>query len=292
MQKQKLTLSLFNELTTFQFTLFGLPFIFAGAFLPGELLLSWRYLWLIPAFLAGRVSGMAFNQLIDRKIDEVNPRTANRAIPSGRATVWQARAIAWSSLALFLIICFLINPLCALLAPLAAFLIYIYSYTKRVSFLCHFTLGSIHFLGPVMASIAISGGWVWQSCFLGLAAAFSVAGNDMVYAFQDFDFDKSHHVHSAPATFGLKGALKLSQITHVGCLVSLLCLGIFSSFSWLYFIGPLLAGLVLLDFHVKVKPLVDSPEETKRVMPLFFKSNVTVALIALFSVIVGVLCKG
>lgn len=298
MQKQKLTLSTFVDLTQFGWTFFGLPFILTGALMPlanFDFLVTLtgmdfvRCLWILPAFLAARISGMAFNQLIDRKIDAENPRTQTRALPAGQATPFQARLIAWGSLAAFIVICSRINLLCFCLSPLAAGLIYLYSYTKRFTSFCHLILGSIHLLGPLMASIAVCGTFTWGPLYLGLAACFSIAGNDIVWAIQDFFFDKKHHLHSIPTRFGVKKSLRIAQMLHALCVVMLVLAGRCAGLHKIYLAGPILITLLFMDFHGKVAQLAYQPTEVNRLSPLFSRSNFSVSLFTLLFFCIGVL---
>ncbi len=298
MQKQKLTLSTFVDLTRFEQTLFGLPFLLAGALLPlanYDLLISltgrdlMRSLWIFPAFLAARVSGMAFNQLIDRKIDALNPRTSDRVLPSGRASVKQARFVAWGSLGAFMVICSQINTLCMLFSPVAAGLIYLYSYMKRINASCHYVLGAIHLLSPLMASIAVSGRLTVAPLLLGLAACLSIAGNDIVWAIQDYYFDKKHHLHSIPSRFGVAKSLRIAQVSHALCVVMLLLVGKKAGVARIYFAAPALVALFFLDFHQKVKSLAYQPKLVGKLAPLFFRCNVSVSLFTLLFVLLGVI---
>ncbi|MCH9608755.1 MAG: 4-hydroxybenzoate polyprenyltransferase, mitochondrial [Chlamydiales bacterium] len=297
MQKQKLSLATFVDLTRFEMTLFGLPFILAGALLPlanYDFLISmgredlFRCLWIIPAFLAARIAGMAFNQLIDHKIDAQNPRTSERAIPSGRATPKQARTIAWSSLALFVLICSQINTLCFLLSPFAAGLIYLYAYLKRFTAACHAVLGTIHLLGPLMASVAVCGKLTPAPFFLGVAASLSIAGNDIVWAIQDYYFDKKHHLHSIPSRFGIKKSLKVAQLMHLCCVLTLFFVGKSAGLHKLYFIAPIVAALFFVDFHQKVSHLAYQPSQIERLSPLFFRCNLSISLFTGVFVLIGV----
>lgn len=298
MQKQNLSLKTFVDLTNFQMTLFGLPFIIVGALLPlsnfdflftlgfSDLL---RCLWILPAFLTARIAGMAFNQLIDREIDAKNPRTASRALPSGRATPKQARMIAWGSLAAFIVICSQINTLCFMLSIVAAALIYLYSYTKRFTPLCHLVLGAVHLLGPVMAAAALSGQLSPAALFLGIGACLTIAGNDIVWAIQDFYFDKSHHLCSIPSKYGLVRSLKISRILHTLCILMLVIAGRKAGLHKIYLAAPIMGMLLFLDFHAKVSVLAHQPKHADKLSPLFFKCSVSFALFTLLFFFLGVL---
>lgn len=259
-----------KDLTRFEQTLFGLPFLLSGALLSlVHIQLNWRILWIFPAFLFARISGMAFNQLIDRFIDEKNPRTKNRAIPSGRVSEKLARLIAWSSLFLFLGVCAQVNTKCLVLAPFTAFLLYIYSYLKRFTYLCHFVLGLIHFFCPVMASIAISNTLPLSTLFLGMAAALSIIGNDIAYALQDSEFDRQHQLYSFPARFGIKHSLLVARISHLLCLFMLIAVGYTAHLAAFYYLAVVVVGWNFYQFHKKIAE--------KLAEPLFFSCNVAVA---------------
>ena len=279
-----MNLSALKDLTRIEQTLFGLPFLLAGALLPitqADVSFSFRWLWIFPAFMLARVSGMAFNQLIDRHIDAKNPRTQRRALPSGRVTENQARAIAWSTLALFLLVCFKINTLCFLIAPLAAFLLFIYSYLKRVTSSCHCVLGIIHFLGPVMASIAIAGTILFPVLFLGAAAALSIIGNDIIYAIQDYEFDRTHNLFSLPSRLGIESSFMVARLLHILCLAMLIGLGFSAHFPVFYYGAIIAAGVVFYKFHKKIGQKLSEP--------FFFSCNVVVAFTVFAFVLASVL---
>lgn len=279
-----MNISAFKDITRIEQTLFGLPFLLAGALLPltqDGVSLSFGWLWIFPAFLLARISGMAFNQLIDRHIDAKNPRTSKRALPTGRATENQARIIAWTALALFLLVCFQINTLCFLFAPLVAFLLFIYSYLKRITSSCHFVLGIIHFLGPVMAAIAVTGSLPISSLFIGAAAAFSIIGNDIVYAIQDFEFDRTHNLFSLPSRLGIERSLMIARLLHLFCLAMLFCVGVAAHLPVFYYGSVIVAGIVFYKFHKKMGQKFFAER-------LFFSCNVVIAFTAFAFILASV----
>lgn len=230
----------FKKLTRFKEALFGLPFIATACLLTT---VRWQAIFIVPAFIAARVSGMTFNRFIDRHIDKKNPRTAHRMLPQGVVSKKTALIIAWGALLLFVIFSYFLNVLS--LALLAAFLITIYSYTKRVTPLCHFVLGMIHFLAPIIAFKALSGSLSWPVLLIGIAAFFAVAGNDIVYATADLEFDQKEGLHSLPSKLGLKKSLLISKICHLCCVLTTVAFGISMQFPWIYYIAP---SLILLIF--------------------------------------------
>jgi 4-hydroxybenzoate polyprenyltransferase len=269
----------FNSLTKLRESLFGLPFVLSGALLALPLAShSKNWLWILPAFLLARISGMAFNQLIDCQIDARNLRTQERAIPKGRVTLNQARRIAWGSSALFLFVCLQINTLTFVLSLIAALLIYIYSYTKRFFYFCHFVLGCIHLLGALMAYTALTGSCAYAALFLGGAALFSIAGNDIIYAIQDYEFDRANHLYSIPSRFGVNKALLLAALLHFVCLLMLLLVGLCAKLPLFYYALLPVAMAIFLYFH---KMLHQKKGALKAVEPLFFFCNVAISFATL-----------
>lgn len=248
-----ITIRAFKDLTRLEQTLFGLPYVLASILLSlNELSFHLRWLWVLPAFLLARVSGMAFNQLIDRYIDAKNPRTENRPLPGGRVSENQARFIACGGLLLFFCVCHQINALCFLLAPVAAFSLVIYSYLKRVTAGCHFVLGFIHFLSPVMASSAITGTFYEPSVFLGLGAACSIIGSDIIYALQDYEFDRKENLFSLPSRLGIEKSLLVARLMHLCALVFFLLVGFSARLPVFYFLVIPILGRWYYRFHKKM----------------------------------------
>lgn len=244
----------FSALTNFKGTLFALPFILAGALLPFSdasfcCKNGFDCLWILPAFMAARISGMAFNQLIDRKIDAKNPRTQNRLLPRGEIKPRTAAVIAWGGLFLFLLFSFQLGNKVAMLSLLAAFLIAIYSYMKRVHASCHFVLGMIHFLGPVMAALVLVPTLSWAAVFLGLTAFCSIVATEIVYSTQDLEFDLQHGLHSVPVKLGKIKAIKLSKTMHVLGVMSLLALAFTAHLGAIFYVAPVVLTVLYLYFY-------------------------------------------
>ena len=279
----------FRDLTRFEQTLFGLPFVLSGVLLGSYRFFDWKMLlWVIPAFMLARISGMAFNQLIDRHIDARNPRTQNRAIPSGRVSVMQARCVAWGALCLFVAVCLQINGLTALLSLFAAVLLYIYSYMKRVHASCHLILACIHFLGPVMAFSAVTGTWSPSALFLGGAAAFSIIGTDIVYAIQDYAFDCSQGLFSLPSRWGVEKSMLISLMAHCFCLLMLVGTGWSAHLPLIYYLIVPSVGGLLGYFHYLVRRQWHARQSLRELESSFFFCNVGVSSSTLLMIMVSV----
>jgi 4-hydroxybenzoate polyprenyltransferase len=230
-----------------------------------------------------RSAAMAFNRLADRKLDAENPRTAGRHLPTGVLSVPQVAAFAAACSAAFVAstLLFLPNwlPLC-LAAPALAFLLG-YSYAKRFTALAHFWLGLALGLSPVAAWIAIRGEAVTQhpsdllpALVLGGAVWAWVAGFDIIYACQDFEFDRRTHLHSVPAWLGIRDALRLAAGCHFATIGLLGLLSyVFTPLGVLYRLGVTAVAALLIYEHALVRP-----DDLARVNTAFFKVNAVISL--------------
>jgi len=284
---QVMNFSTFKQLTRIEQSFFGLPFILAGACLPfitHSLPLHFQiaWLWMIPAFFAARIAGMAFNQVIDSALDAENPRTERRVVASGQLSHRVAYLIAWGALLLFLLCCYQINAPTLCFGLLAALVIGCYSYAKRVTYLCHLVLGLVHFLAPLMAWVAIVGKVTLLPLLLSLVSMTLIAGVDIIYALQDLAFDREHGVQSIPARFGVKGAQAIAQLLHTLCLVALIFLGVFAHFSLLYYLCPILISFVFLIFHLKADEQLRRKRDYVGFASLFFYCTVLSSSCTLF----------
>lgn len=238
-----------------------------------------------------RSAAMAFNRLVDRQIDADNPRTARRHLVTGElsvATVWGfAIAMALGFVASTLI--FLPNVWPVVLSlPVLAFLCG-YSLTKRFTALAHFWLGTALMLAPICAWIAIRGEWLVShpsdivlSVVVGLAVLLWVAGFDMIYASQDVDYDRQAKLHSIPARFGVRGALRLAALCHAAMVALLAILPLTcptAGLGWIYAVGIGMVGVLLVYEHWLVEP-----QDLTRVNVAFLNVNAVIS-IGLFCVV-------
>lgn len=226
-----------------------------------------------------RSAAMAFNRYIDRSFDSRNPRTAVREIPAGVISARSALTFTLICCAAFLVCTWFINPLCFYLAPVALFVVLGYSYTKRFTPLCHIILGIGLALAPIGAYIALTEKFAPLPVLFGAVVLFWVSGFDIIYALQDEEFDREHHLKSIPVLLGKKKALMLSKFLHV-CSAALVIAGYFiGGFGWLYIAGAALFVGLLVYQHSLV-----SPTDLKRVNLAFATTNGVASVI--FSIFV------
>ncbi len=161
------------SLIKIEHTLFALPLALSGALLAARGLPAARTLALVAvAFAAARTAAMAFNRLADRRLDALNPRTADREIPSGLVSSGQVRVLVLAAAGVYFLAAWALNPLCLQLSPFALAILLGYSYTKRFTRLCHIFLGLCLGMAPVAGWIAVRGTVDWPPVVLGVGVLF------------------------------------------------------------------------------------------------------------------------
>ncbi len=260
------------EMIKFSHTIFAFPFALMGVVLaslasgrpPGFL----QVLWICLAMVGARTAAMGLNRLIDARIDAENPRTAERHIPAGKVAVWEAVLFILAALAVFFFAAWMLNPLCFKLAPVVVGLFVLYAYCKRFTHYAHVVLGICLGIAPIGAWIALRGDLGWPVISLGVAVLFWVAGFDIFYALQDYEYDVKKGLHSVPSRLGKEKAIKLVRIFHFVMLLFLLLVMIGSGLGWIYFAGVVVVALLLVYEHRLVKP-----DDLSRLDAAFFNMN-------------------
>ena len=262
------------EMIQFQHTVFALPFALMGAALAAGGLPAGRTLgWILAAMVGARSAAMTFNRLADRRFDARNPRTAGRALVTGKLSARFAIAFLACSIALFLLAAYRLNPLAFILAFPVLALILGYSYAKRFTSAAHFLLGASLGCAPLGAWIAVRGSFGTPPLILSLAVVLWTAGFDLIYACQDADFDRREGLRSVPARWGVAGALRLSRWLHAGMVAALFVLGGMADLGGLYFAGVAATAGMLVYEHSLVRP-----HDLSRVNRAFFTINGCISL--------------
>jgi 4-hydroxybenzoate polyprenyltransferase len=271
---QKLRTTL--EMIKFEHTLFALPFAFLGAVLAANgLPTGWQILWITAAMFGARSAAMTFNRIIDRKFDAENPRTENRELPSGKLSVSFAWTFFIASVALFLLASYLLNWLTFILSPIALLSILGYSYAKRFTSFAHLILGWSLAISPTAAWIAVRGAIDSEvPLLLSLLVMMWTAGFDVLYACQDYEYDKKAGLRSIPARFGIKNSLLIARLFHAQAFIVLLLLYLVTGLGWLALIGVLAVGALMIYQHTLVKP-----NDLSRMNAAFFTTNAFVSVI-------------
>jgi 4-hydroxybenzoate polyprenyltransferase len=271
-QKLKTTL----EMIKFEHTLFALPFAFLGAVLAANgLPTGWQIAWITVAMFGARSAAMTFNRIIDRKFDAENPRTASRELPSGKLSVSFAWTFFIVSVILFEIAAYSLNWLTFALSPVALLSILGYSYAKRFTSFAHLILGWSLAISPTAAWIAVRGAIDSEvPLLLSVLVMMWTAGFDVLYACQDFEFDRRNGLRSIPARFGIKNSLWIARLFHAQAFVVLVILYLITELGWLALAGVLAVGALMIYQHTLVKP-----NDLSRMNAAFFTTNAMVSVI-------------
>ena len=268
------------EMIKIEHTLFALPFAFLGAVLAARgIPTASQIVWISVAMVGARSTAMAFNRIADRDYDARNPRTQTRAIPTGALSVAFVWGFTLVSAAIFVAAAAMLNRLTLLLSPVALASIVLYSYTKRWTLLSHLILGWCLAIAPTGAWIAVRG--TIDSpipLLLSLVVMLWTAGFDVLYACQDFDFDRSEGLYSIPARFGIAGALWISRLLHADAFAALVALYFLTNLGALAIVGIVATGTLLIYQHTLVRA-----DDLSRLNAAFFATNAFVSVILLLT---------
>ncbi len=263
------------EMIKFEHTVFAMPFALMGAFLAARGVPEARtFFWVVVAMVGARTAAMGFNRIADRRFDAMNPRTANRAIPAGQVRLTEAWIMVIAASLLFFFACFQLNPLTLAISPFALAVTFIYSLTKRFTWLCHVVLGVALAFSPVGGWVAVAGDFAGFPWALPLGVLFWVAGFDTVYACLDADFDRSVGLYSLPSRFGRENAFRLAVFFHVVAFGLFVATGIATGLNFVYYIGIVLTGAALFYQH-----LIVNPRDLSRIDMSFFTMNGIISLV-------------
>lgn len=274
----------FSKLSTtlsmikFEHTLFALPFAFLGAIMAANGLPTWnQILWITVAMIGARSAAMTFNRIVDRDIDAKNPRTANRELPSGKLSPGFAWAFLYVAIGVFLLASYSLNWLTFALSPIALVCVLGYSYAKRFTSLAHLLLGAALAIAPSAAWIAVTGSLADDvPILLSLFVLMWTAGFDVLYACQDYDYDRKAGLRSIPARFGIARSLWIARLFHFQAFVVMLVLWLVSGMSWISLAGVGLVSALFVYQHSLLKP-----NDLSKMNAAFFTTNAFVSVILL-----------
>ena len=253
-----------------QHTVFALPFAVMSAFLAaGGMPEIEKLLWIIVCMLGARSAAMAFNRIVDARFDKENPRTRDRALPSGKINVGNYAVFLVASSALFIFSAWMLNSLAFYLSPVALVIVFFYSLTKRFTAFSHFWLGLAISIAPVGAWVAIREEISFTSLLLGAAVVFWLIGFDILYSCMDIEADRINRLHSIPQRFGIETALKMALASHAVMVVFLLVLlEPTVLLGWVYLAGVVLVAGLLVYEHSLIKK-----DDLSKVNMAFFNVN-------------------
>ena len=276
------------EMIKWEHSIFALPFALTGAVLAAS---GWppaaKLGWIVLCMVSARSAAMAFNRLVDAKLDAANPRTAMRAIPAGALTSGFVAGFVLLASAIFLASAAMLNRLTLELAPVALTVVLAYSYMKRVTRWSHLVLGLALGIAPSAAWIAVRGSLDARIVVLTSLVVLWVAGFDVLYACQDFEHDRSAGLHSVPPAFGLVAAFWLARAMHLLVLVMAIWLDRLFALGAIGYAGTAIVGALLLYEHSIV-----SAHDLRRMNAAFFLLNGVISVVFFGFVVLAVWRRG
>ncbi len=282
----------------FSHTVFALPFALAAMVVAARDHRGWpgwkTFGLILAAMVCARTCAMAFNRIVDRKFDALNPRTKNRHLPAGEISLVSAIALCVLSAVGLIAASYFLNPLCFYLSPVALLLVCFYSLTKRFTDYTHVFLGIALALAPVGAWLAVRGANVstleiLQMAALALAVILWLVGFDIIYALQDYEFDKSHGLRSLVVAWGPKNALAAAFLAHMVMCGLLLAFGVmtFGPRCIAYLIGWfIIVGCLVLEHWIARR------RSLNWINLAFFRLNALVSAIFLIVVAAEIIFQG
>jgi len=263
------------EMIKWEHSIFALPFALCGAMLAAGGVPAWHQLaWIIVAMISARSAAMAFNRVADAAIDAANPRTQTRALPTGTLTPSFVTTFVAVSCVVFVLAASRLNHLTLILSPLALAIVLLYSYTKRFTRWSHLVLGFALGTAPAAAWIAVRASLDPRILLLTAAVTFWVGGFDVLYACQDFDFDREAGLHSLPRYFGIRAALVISRLFHVVMLLLLIALVITFGLGKFAIAGIVAVAILLAYEHSLV-----SSHDLSKLNAAFFTMNGVISVV-------------
>jgi len=275
------------EMIKWEHSIFALPFALSGAMLAAG---GWPPLvklgWIVVCMVSARSAAMAFNRLVDARLDAENPRTKLRAIPAGELGAGFVAAFTVVSAVVFVGAAAMLNRLTLELAPVALVVVLGYSYMKRVTRWSHLVLGLALGIAPSAAWIAVRGSYDRRMLVLTVLVMLWVGGFDVLYACQDFEHDRRVGLNSVPAAFGMEGAFWIARGMHVAVVVLALWLDELFGLGVVGYVGTgIVAGLLLYEH------LIVSPKDIRRMNAAFFLLNGVISVV-FFLFVAGAVLKG
>ena len=290
------TLRKWGEFVKFSHTIFALPFALAAMAVAARENRGWpgwrTFGLIVAAMICARTCAMAFNRIVDREFDRANPRTATRHLPAGRITLASAWTLCLSSGAGLVLASWFLNPVCFYLSPVALLVICFYSLTKRFTDYTHIFLGLALALGPVGAWLAVRGLdlsflEVISMLVLAVAVVCWLIGFDIIYALQDYEFDRRHGLHSLVVAWGPRNALAAAFLSHMVMWGLLFAFGLLSRFRVAY-----LAGLLIILASLLLEHWLARRRSLNWINTAFFRLNALISSVFLIVTLTEVVFRG
>ncbi|MBV9610740.1 MAG: UbiA family prenyltransferase [Acidobacteria bacterium] len=263
------------EMIKWEHSVFALPFALCGAMLAaGGIPTAWQLTWIVVAMVAARSAAMAFNRYADAAIDAANPRTRTRALPTGALSKEFVGGFVIVSCGLLVVAAAQLNRLALYLSPFALAVLLLYSYTKRFTRWSHVVLGVALGIAPAAAWIAVRGSLDPRILVLTAAVTCWVGGFDVLYACQDYEFDRVSGLHSLPRFLGIPTSLKVARALHAAMLLLLVGLVVLFGLGKLAIAGIVVVAALIIYEHTLVRA-----DDLSRLNAAFFTMNGVISVV-------------
>ncbi len=275
----------YGKMIKFSHTIFALPFALSAVVLAWQVHTPswWDLGWILVAMVSARSAAMGFNRIVDAAIDQKNPRTAIREIPSGILSQKEAIGFVAISGLVFILAAAMLSFTCLVLSLPVLFALCFYSYTKRFTQYCHLYLGFAIALAPIGAWVAVTDTLAPGVIFLAASLWTYIAGFDILYACQDIDFDREQGLFSLPAALGAANAMKVSVLLHA------MTMGFFIAMFFAFGMHPaFLFFLLIIGIALVIEHRLVNPDDLSRINMAFFHMNSIVSVVLLIGVITEV----
>jgi len=275
------------EMIKWEHSIFALPFALSGAMLAARgWPTRWQLLWIVVCMVSARSAAMAFNRIADVDIDAANPRTKMRALPAGILSRSFVVMFVVLTCAAFVLGAAQLNRLTLYLSPVALAVVLLYSYTKRFTRWSHLVLGLALGIAPAAAWIAVRGSLDPRILLLTVAVTCWVAGFDILYACQDFDFDRQSGLYSIPQAFGIGRALLISRLLHFVSLAMMFAL------VYTFGLGVIaIAGVAVVGMLLAYEQSLVRSDDLSRLNAAFFTMNGVIAVVFFIFVSADILMR-
>lgn len=259
-------LTTYLSFVRFSHSVFALPFALVGA------LLAWRehpfawaqVFWIAICMVGARSAAMGFNRVVDARLDALNPRTSMRELPKGAMSLREAGLFVATASIVFVYAASRLSFLCGVLSPIALAIVFWYSLAKRYTSYTQLFLGLAMAVAPVGGWLAAGGTARPEPWLLGLAIGLWVGGFDVLYACQDLEFDLQHGLRSVPTRFGVRRALWISRLMHLGTVLAMAALWRVADLPPSY-----LGGVAIVAVMLAYEQSLVSPTDLSRVKLAF-----------------------
>ena len=244
-----------------------------------------NYFFYLSLFILGSVlmrsAGCIVNDISDKEFDKKVERTKDRPIASNKVSIQLAIFYTGILCALAFLILINFNNLTIILALCSMPLAFTYPLMKRFTYWPQLFLGITFNYGLILGWICIKNQLDVVAILLYFGAIFWTLGFDTIYGFQDIKDDEIIGIKSTSIKFKKKPKLFLF-LCYLIFISSLITVGFFMNFSYLFYFFSLIIATQLIFFQI-YKLDFKNPKKCLQI----FKSNNFLGLLVFLNILIG-----